>query len=653
MIHDEHMYVLKKVNNSIIRNYKDIKYVNEDEFRKINSEIYTNGSKLSGGIKYKLICKFLECDKEFRLRNSFSQTNINFFQHCGIRPIRYINNSDDVELVQALDINSCYQNILYNRSYYFPIQDGTEQTEIFNKDDKIEKHGFYFIEFKKRTDIINTLFGYHDCWILGYLINALNIKDDIIIKYKHVTVDYQLGQIKPEQEILKKRKTEQVLYTGYLGKYISEKELNFKCSGDEALAYKHKYGDDCTYNRGTCFVSWKEDGKRKQKTEYYDDDDVKKELLQKYPDAEFTDSNIEITTYKYLQSSGMYPYLAILNYARLQLYYIYAEIIKIDPNIKIKKIYTDSITFNHKLDDNIEMFVQKLNKKLDKNYGFTVKPEKSTYKWKHREIIATTPEIKDNIINEYKDINQILEKNQSFCINSKAGYGKSWNIKNKIIPYIEKQNKKYILASTTIENSKNLQCEVINSLIAKKDTHIKKIEETFKNIDYLIIDESSLLSMNLLNILQHIKNTTGIKMILCGDSNQCDFSNNNFMDTLMFYQLCDNNLFSINWHENARYSKDYDKFLNTVLLFKNGGRDDVLLSYIKSEFPIKSKDISDKKNDSFILHIIPYTQMIDLNFYNDIFDCINSSCHAFICLDYHQLYYLIVVLYADALIYLN
>ena len=273
-----------------------------------------------------------------------------------------------------------------------------------------------------------------------------------------------------------------------------------------------------------------------------------------------------------------------MQYARLQLYYIYNEAKKKNKNIIVKKVYTDSITFNEQIitKKNIDVFTKNLQKK----YDFGVKIEKSSYMWNHVSTIIKEPKIIEcSEMTKYSHIDKILDLNKSFLLSGRAGYGKTYTINNELIPYFKKNNKKYILSSTTLESSKLLDCKCIHSLLLSDDSSLSNINKMFKNIDYLIIDECSRLNINLLNIIQHVKMVKKkLKVIMVGDINQCSYDNIDIFETEIFKNLIDHNIFQIIWHNKSRYSFEYDKFLDELLNFDNGGKDKKCIEHIKAFF---------------------------------------------------------------------
>ena len=623
MIHNSHMYVLCLYGNgrSFKKNFTKMVEIDNKKFIDIKApEIYNDNFKIIDGIKYKKTNFFDKIDKKLNsLRTTFSHNNMDFFNSCGIRPVRYYNNDENIKLVQALDINSCYQNIMYNPNYIFPLHDGTEETEIFNKSDKIEIDGFYYVEWINKDEIYNILFGTQNkLWIFGHLIILLKIQKKIKIIFKHMPSSYtQYSCEKPyTKEERKERKIMDTLYTGLLGMRIKHKSIHYKCSGDEAQAIYYKYKEQneiLSIDEAQIYTTYKgDDNKKKQKTQYFDNEEEKENIkneCSKLKDAniQITDTNIKIHNEYFVQSAGLYAYLAIMSYARYQLYQIYCEVKKIHPNISVKKVYTDSITFNHKLSDDMTQFTNDINKKLEKQ-EIAVKPEISNHKWIHREIKTEEPIIKQKQeIKNHNNLKELLDYEMSFCINSRAGYGKSYTLNNVIIPYFNRNKLSYRISSTTISDAKNHNSQTINSLIACNDASLNNILNEFKNVDYLIIDECSRLNMNLLNILQFLKrNNNNIKFIFIGDEFQCQFNSlcKNIMKINVFLELIDYNFFNIQWHEKARYTKEYDEFLNKLITLKQR---EIRNEYIKSYFENQIKKIGDEDNNKIK---ISYTNKI-------------------------------------------
>ncbi len=603
MIHDEHMYVLK--NCAIEKSNCKITECEQNEFDKIKSEIYTESSKIKDGIKYKIKDRFGDIEKDFKMRGPFTKVNIDFYDQCGIRAPRYID--INVENVQTLDIKKCYFNILNNPRYIFPVQDGNEKTEVYKKGERIEPHGFYFIEFKDDLSSIEKSLFTQKCWILGYLITNLKMIDKIIIKFKHIANDY--ANINRESK--KEHKYLDVIhYTGFLSRYLRTTSNNYICNGLEMDAFKLKYNNNTVSSSLRGHLSFETiekslyentNDKIKIKNMNYDTIEERKELEKTLKVIDYEDPCI-CNSYEYfLQSSGMYSYIAITQYARYELYLINNEISK-ECNINIHKIYTDSITYDNKLTDEK---IQDLNSILLKKYGFGISKKYSNHVWNQREFIINEPKVTMiSKINIYDNIEEIMNKNQSFCINARAGYGKSYMIENVIIPMINDQNKKYILTSTTLKSSEKINCKCINTILSSNESYLQKLQMIFKDIDYLIVDECSRLNDHLLKMIEYVQLINKkIKVIMVGDSNQCDgFSSNcDIMDSNIFKRICNNNYFIMKWHNNARYCKKYDDFLSQILSFEQGGKNKDCVKLIKTFFKDQIKGINDNDNNKIKL----------------------------------------------------
>jgi len=597
MIHDVHMYVLKNVRNGKITEIEcNTKYIEIEDFYKLRSECYSSNYKIVNGIKYKPIDRYKEIEKHFHFRSSFSQNNISFYQDCNIRPVRFL--THNVKNNGGLDINRCYYDILQNKNYVFPKHDGSEITMIY--DGHIERRGFYYIEdLIDRTDIERDIFGDKSFWTIGYTIIEMNILKRCTIKYQHIAINYE--------KIDKTNKfthLDLVRYSGYLASYESQTTSTYECNDLEQKAYLDKYPNSHPIQGKIKMKKErkgkKQTGEKNEKITYnYKTEIERNEILKtiKVENIKYEHKpRIEIINSKYKKTSAMYVYLAILSYARLQIWHIYNAVKKIYPDVQIKKIYTDSIAFNidTKLLGKIEMKdnkeyvnMDKFNKNFSK-LGFSVKYEYSSFSWNHKFNYPIEPKIKSElIINAYNDINEVLKFNQGFSINAKAGYGKTHCIKNQIIPYLQKHNKQYMLCSTTKESAEIYDnCNIIQNVLFSKGTSRESTNNIFKDIDYLIIDECSFLSTDILTNISHIKiGNPNLKVIFAGDVNQCTFGRSVLHDSV-YFDLCDNNEYIMEWHKNARYSKVYDQFLSTLLTF-NHGSEKKCQEYIKSFFKIK------------------------------------------------------------------
>jgi ATP-dependent exoDNAse (exonuclease V) alpha subunit len=164
-------------------------------------------------------------------------------------------------------------------------------------------------------------------------------------------------------------------------------------------------------------------------------------------------------------------------------------------------------------------------------------------------------------------ITSLLDKDKSFFLMGRGGYGKTWTIKNTIIPHLEITNKKYKLSSTTNANAKEIDGVAIQTMLFKKDTSLEKLEEYFKDTDYLIIDEASQMTLDVMTTLNHLKLTIGLNIIASGDINQCTSVDAvvSWLHSYPFKHMVDHKFIKLEWKDVGRYSKEYDEFLDSII----------------------------------------------------------------------------------------
>lgn len=559
MIHNEHMYVLPS--RKQLKKYTEIK-LNRNDFEKKYSELmngnkimYSNNSILDNDIKYVLESNFTSIKKDYDYQGTYSHINTHFYEHCDIRAPKYFNGI--VKNATCLDIVKCYPNILKNTNYVFGICDGTEKIETYNN--IIVRSGFYYVKFKKYT-YIDSLFFSEESWIYGDVILMLNLDDRINIIYQHIPRKFENGKITNHSNL------DLVLYSGTLGAHIKYDSTNYDISDNlELIAMKKKYNID-SYIIGDSLT-------------------------------------IQYSNYK--NKTGKYAYLSIISYSTYQLYKICEILNQKYKNFKVRRIYTDSISFNYDMEGEEEL--NKLNLQL-KNYNILV-----DYEGLSNNIFTTRPPLENilkpennNIITSYKreDILKLVSDNKSFAIFGKAGYGKTYIINNVIIPYLKENNKQYILSSTTSKNAEYINGVTIQGLLFKKGSSIKNVKEKLKDISYIIIDESSQITANILYTLNTIKDELNINIILIGDNNQCGSIDNinTWFETDEFLNCINRNIVYLEWIETGRYSREFDKKLNNFLICSKKCKNNIeYINLIKLLFGKSIIKECDNKNKKYLV----------------------------------------------------
>ena len=186
-------------------------------------------------------------------------------------------------------------------------------------------------------------------------------------------------------------------------------------------------------------------------------------------------------------------------------------------------------------------------------------------------IVETIRHIKypNHILNilKYKssnEVNEIIEfcRNSGVLISGRAGTGKTY-VGKKIIEAFDIK----VRLSFTNKACININGSTIDKFIKLKDNKVCSSWASRLKMDYVIVDEISMLNNYYWGLLCDLKRITGAKFILLGDYRQCPaiededgFNNDTITDyqykSAMYY-LCDYNRINFDtFNPNARYDKD-------------------------------------------------------------------------------------------------
>jgi 5-methylcytosine-specific restriction enzyme A len=175
----------------------------------------------------------------------------------------------------------------------------------------------------------------------------------------------------------------------------------------------------------------------------------------------------------------------------------------------------------------------------------------------HTEPWDITPDVPDN--NFEPLINKILDSNESWLINGPPGAGKTTLI-NKIKEYLTNNNKVYKCLAPT-----NLAALLIDgTTVHKFACKLKKLTKFMETqLDYIFVDEVSMLHSNFYKILMIIKQLKNCNIIVSGDFNQLDVIGDlhkyDYKNSSILKELCDHNNINL---QTCRRSND--KLFNLI-----------------------------------------------------------------------------------------
>jgi 5-methylcytosine-specific restriction endonuclease McrA len=479
------------------------------------------------------------------------------------------------EKIFTIDINKCRRNILLNHKYDYCVFNVMDDPKEFNINMEI-REGLYYIESDNFFPLRGNGWYYHSL-VAHCLDKNIITRSDIkyviyassTLKHDHYNgfIEYCNKNILSYQEIQQHYNEKDEEYQDEDGETIDEDFLNLACLKKRATLTDYK--KSCINSMigafkpnlvkhsqwsSTIITSCKLEALRNaiEKDESFidtfwdDDDNIFYHVLSPHKV-----SNVETERPLYDQ---------IVQQEIIELHKL--KMLVESKGGRITDLNTDAITctfpddqcpFNLIDDKNINGYYWDDEKTIPKYklepVGKHVKyPKMEKYMRKEKYVLESqewniTPDVEDN---EFKPlINKIIDSNQSWLINGPPGAGKTFLI-NEIKKTLTEDNKIYKCLAPT-----NLAALLINgTTIHKFSCKLKKFKSFMEmKLDYLFVDEVSMLHSNFYKILMIIKKLKNCKLIISGDFNQLDVINDlqkyNYKDASILKELCDNNILKL------------------------------------------------------------------------------------------------------------
>lgn len=159
-----------------------------------------------------------------------------------------------------------------------------------------------------------------------------------------------------------------------------------------------------------------------------------------------------------------------------------------------------------------------------------------------------TPDCQHNDFKQFS--NDLVQNIGSFCLNGRAGCGKSSLIR-AIQENLTSNNKKFITLCPTNKACRVLQnAQTLHSFYMTISEHKNK-DVYFNSLDYIMVDEISMVKEVFYRLMYHINNKyKHIKWVISGDFQQLspvnDIRQFNYSESLILKQICKDNMVLLN-----------------------------------------------------------------------------------------------------------
>jgi len=381
---------------------------------------------------------------KYDLKSTFTH-NINKPKPFNYKNMLGISENDNI---MCIDANKCYSSILMNLKYV-PKITAENAPQKYNNEEIID-YNFYHVSHLYR----NTYGILYSGWMSGYRLK--HFKDT-------AKIDYYIEPVlieNPYTEIIKEMyKYNKNISKSIINKFIGTMQLK-KEPGREFIT-NYKLYNNLNEIEGNYYTI---------SNDMYIGYDIKEDNIK------YNESLLLLSHY-------------ILDSAIMAIFNKINELKKMDKDIQIIKIETDSIAFKS---DKIKYEMLNLNNELGGWKKIKFEYEKEGQRIYHGDTDEDEEEEDFEKVTKLK-IRKEININKSCLILGNAGNGKTYTIINKIIPEIKKKKKSFCIISATHKALDEYYTHGYNAHVIDYYYYNEKERHDLKKYDYILIDEVGLL----------------------------------------------------------------------------------------------------------------------------------------------------------------
>lgn len=259
-----------------------------------------------------------------------------------------------------------------------------------------------------------------------------------------------------------------------------------------------------------------------------------------------------IETQSVLEESTTYPiYSMILQLEAIELHRLETLVLRNGGRILDRN--TDAIRYFADKEINIDKYFWDKDKTIQKYQVENSNPLKieSLAHFNRNHILdLSTFELNWEISHDYlgtveKKAKELVDGKKSFHIDGLAGTGKSY-LTNKIIDILKENDKKYMAFSPTNKGARIIDGKTIHSMYYKYKRNKYKLIEMLTEIEYILIDEVSMMTEMFYKLFIMIKKIfPTMRFIISGDFGQLppvnDTWSGDYKNSASLFELCDGN----------------------------------------------------------------------------------------------------------------